>query len=588
MVLDERILKHFLEASDSVFLVLDPEGKILYINENGTRLLEFNGNELLGENWFRKCVSPNEYDVNVYVFKAVLSGKAHKFDSFESNIVTRTGKKRLITWRYRDIEGERGLAHLVLMIGKDVTSHSILINNLLLEEMRLKKLIESVTDYVFIIDVFPEQGKMVYHSHSQGCYNVTGYSEKEFGQDGFLWNRIIHPDDRYQVEKQKELMLQGHQVGVFEHRIIHKTGAIKWVSNCINYFHQIDDGYRYDVMISDITQRKHAEEKLRRSEAKLQIFTEATLEAIILLENFVIVDMNEQALRMFCAVREDMMNQDFMIFVAEESKEALRKIPEGFFEIIAIRKDRSLFPCEVTIRRLESLTGENRILVLRDISEKKEAERKLLNTIIEVEEKERRKFSRELHDGLGPVLSSVKLYLDLFNETKDEEKRTAIYGKTLECLNEAIRSLKEISSNLSPSVLRHGVIYAIRAFVERVSVDQSKVPEIVFRYNLEKRYDKNIEVSLYRIVTELINNTIKHAKATRINIYLFHDVLRKNLVLSYSDNGLGMDIDKEMRELKGSGLTNICQRVDFLKGSISFESRINEGLSIKVVVPVNE
>ena len=151
---------------------------------------------------------------------------------------------------------------------------------------------------------------------------------------------------------------------------------------------------------------------------------------------------------------------------------------------------------------------------------RKENESKVLSAIIRTEEKERKKFSKELHDGLGPLLSSIKMAISAINKKIIGEQNEKIVNKTEYAINEAITTIKEISNNLSPHILeRFGLEKAIKAFIETVGNDAKT--KINLSSNLKgQRYDYNTEVILYRIIGELITNTLKHAMASKVGISL--------------------------------------------------------------------
>ncbi|MDA3778733.1 MAG: histidine kinase, partial [Bacteroidales bacterium] len=143
----------------------------------------------------------------------------------------------------------------------------------------------------------------------------------------------------------------------------------------------------------------------------------------------------------------------------------------------------------------------------------KENESKILSAIIKTEENERQKFAKELHDGLGPILSSIKMAITAINKSVVGVKNEQIIDKTENAIDNAILSVKEISNKLSPHILqRYGLEKAIKTFADTIITGDNL--EIIHSFNLEKkRYSYNVEVILYRIIGELITNTLKHAYA---------------------------------------------------------------------------
>ena len=213
------------------------------------------------------------------------------------------------------------------------------------------------------------------------------------------------------------------------------------------------------------------------------------------------------------------------------------------------------------------------------------SESRIFSAIIKTEEKERRRFAKDLHDGLGPLLSSVKMSVSALSQSGQNEVNEKIIDNMELVVNEALSSIKEISNNLSPHILDNfGLLSAIKSFAEKVS--DSKTFDIDINSNLnDKRFEYNTEVILYRVICELISNTIKHASAKKVNIDLF--IRGKVLTLYYYDNGIGFNIDKVIiGETKGMGLSNILSRIKSINGSFEIDSEKNEGVHINIKVNV--
>jgi signal transduction histidine kinase len=204
-----------------------------------------------------------------------------------------------------------------------------------------------------------------------------------------------------------------------------------------------------------------------------------------------------------------------------------------------------------------------------------------------VEERERNRYSSELHDGLGPLLSTVKLYFQWLADTTDQGKAKIITEKGNYCIDSAIRTTREMALGLSSLILvRSGYVKTILNYIETIKELQKLTIDFVF--NSEDRFGYLVETTLYRITTELINNTIKYANASQIEItFNYH----KDIYLttfSYIDNGIGFNFSDVERNRKGLGLLNIQQRVNILKGIMQIETSPGKGLKIYIELPVSE
>lgn len=213
--------------------------------------------------------------------------------------------------------------------------------------------------------------------------------------------------------------------------------------------------------------------------------------------------------------------------------------------------------------------------------QRKLTERRILTTVLRTEEKERLHFSKELHDGLGPLLSSAKMSLSAIDRTTLPEADREIIRNTGHVIEEAIRSLREISNNLSPHILQDfGLVRAVSNFINKSQAINSAV-QFDFSTGLRaERFDTDVEVILYRVICELINNSLKHAEAKRIDLSLH--LGGDTLTLTYSDDGRGFEPDAVMDT--GMGLSNIHSRINSLKGTVSIISTRNGGMQAVVQV----
>lgn len=200
--------------------------------------------------------------------------------------------------------------------------------------------------------------------------------------------------------------------------------------------------------------------------------------------------------------------------------------------------------------------------------------KQILSAVLRAEERSRTTFSKELHDGMGPLLSSAKMSLSAISTENMSEEQQQILQNTRFLIDESIRSVREISNNVSPQVLTDfGVAHGIRNFLSRIA--PLNVVEMRFNTNLDKeRFDSNAEIVLYRVVCELINNSLKHSGCTEIEISLMID--GTVLSLDYRDNGCGFDFNNS--KSKGMGLSNITSRIDSINGAIAIYSKVGEGM----------
>lgn len=210
-------------------------------------------------------------------------------------------------------------------------------------------------------------------------------------------------------------------------------------------------------------------------------------------------------------------------------------------------------------------------------------ESRILSAVIKAEEKQRQHFSKELHDGLGPLLSSVKMSISALSYSDTQESQRQILENTDRTIAMAIKSLREISNNLSPHILENfGISRAVGSFINRLAIADSGL-KIEFQNNLKEfRFNPQTEIITYRVVCELLNNTIKHSQASIVKLDMYRD--RNSLSITYYDNGKGFDT--ELLESEGMGLSNIRSRISSIDGEFNIKSQPGQGTWIDIRLPI--
>jgi len=220
--------------------------------------------------------------------------------------------------------------------------------------------------------------------------------------------------------------------------------------------------------------------------------------------------------------------------------------------------------------------------VVRDITQSKLVERRILNATIEAEERERNHFARELHEGLGPILSVIKLYFQWINKPNIHTSKETLMENIQAAIADAIATTKEISYKLSPHVLENfGIGNAVSGFIEKITAHNTL--HFRFECTLANRIEKDIEISIYRLITECINNTVKYANAQNVAISLTLE--NEILYFSYSDDGIGFDPEKRKEQTSGLGLLNMQNRITMLGGTFIIRTGIGKGFSVFVDLP---
>lgn len=200
---------------------------------------------------------------------------------------------------------------------------------------------------------------------------------------------------------------------------------------------------------------------------------------------------------------------------------------------------------------------------------------------IDTLENERRRIASDLHDELGPLLSAVKLQINNIETAGPEDQQLVM--KSSQHIDSIIHKLREISNNLMPNtLLRKGLKNAIEELLDTCK----KASGIEMRFICEKeiRLSQDKEINIYRIVQEVLHNTIKHSGASLLVIRLHTEA--DHLLLSTADNGKGFDYFSKSKELKGLGLRNLQSRAQVMGGEMICNSQAGKGVTYIFDIPV--
>ena len=450
---------------------------------------------------------------------------------------------------------------------------------------------------------------------SDGTYPLSGYNTADFIEKRITLDSIIHPDEIKMLRTSVRNALTEKKQYEIIFRIITADTKIKWVMD--KGFGIYKDGMLSGLegFVFDITETKNAVDYSIKSERRFRNFFENNpLGVAVGNKEGYIIQTNKVWKKMF-GYPEDYTHY---IHISElrmaQDRDAdillFNSLFNGVKEIYRIerlfsRMDGSTLWCEVTASLTEDPDekGLNVIGLYIDITERKKIEEELkrfreeleslvserteeinmlTQKVINSQEEERQRIARDLHDGVGQTILAAKYAFNSFIKISKIDNKFLDRGKTL--IDIASQELREISKGIYPSMLKElglkdTIDWFIRSFLETsgIKADYSNTitPDISY----------NLSLNIYRIIQELFNNIVKHSGAESVHISLS----QKNqiIVIELSDNGKGFDIDKTKKTNTGSGLINVRQRVEFLKGHIKLESMPGRTW-IKIELPMEQ
>ncbi|MGQ1908946.1 sensor histidine kinase [Marinifilum sp. RC60d5] len=490
--------------------------------------------------------------------------------------------------------------HNLLELVKERTKNLELANiELKSSRDRLLRMLDANSDGVWEHNFLTKQ---VYISKI--IWDKLGYKNITAANTIDLLCKLIHPEDLIIIkQKDKQNRLGLSNLFVIEFRICANDKSWMWFKAKGKILDYNKEGKPLNMVgtLINITQRKVAEEKIKQEEKKLRasekrwrsLIEQASDEILIYNTDGAILDANSAACNWLEYSQEELLNLNYSEIDFSHSSSKLhtyrKKLnssnPSISFESIQKRKNGSTFPVEIHLSLIELKDSKLILSVANNISKRQETERKILNAVINTEEIERKRFATDLHDSIGPLLSSINLYLSSLSKIKSKSDKENIIRASVDAVNEALISIKEISNNLSPHILNDfGLEKAIRSFTNKINVSQAINISFIAE-NMDERLNHQVEVVIFRVITELINNTIKHAKASNIEINLARE--DKLLSLIYIDDGIGFD-SKEINAgtSNGMGLYNIFSRIRSLNGTHKIKSNPERG-GMMTMIEVN-
>ena len=265
-----------------------------------------------------------------------------------------------------------------------------------------------------------------------------------------------------------------------------------------------------------------------------------------------------------------MINVVFMVFLIWRGAHSMNR------SSLDLEKERKR--AEILNARL--LKDETKLLKQALMETQIRQQKELIQATIDGQEKQKKEIGMELHDHINQVLASTKLYLELAKG--DESVRVEVIDKCRQHVTYAIQEIRNLSRSLVlPENGNDSILENIAVLVN--NLQQSSGLNIHTRINGDvfRLLDKKQQVSIYRIIEEQLQNAVKHAHATHVNIHVWHDEQHIRLLLY--DNGQGFDMSKQRR---GIGLNNISSRVTSMEGELEIVSAPGEGCELRISIPI--
>jgi signal transduction histidine kinase len=353
------------------------------------------------------------------------------------------------------------------------------------------------------------------------------------------------------------------------------------------------------LTITDITERYEIEQELKQANTRLELALNASYTGIweinisdgkVLLDDFCYDLFGftpgyfdgrfDSILQLIHPDDSENIARELRIALSRETNfnVEFRLMNPGQYTNYVLAKGHVVHDKEGQLRFVATFTNitERKILEQETASLKEQQQREITTATLQAEENLRRRISESLHDGVSQMLYAIKLNLE---QTKSYEEATRKQIGHL--LSQTIREVRNISFELAPAILvDFGLPGTLREMAQRLSGDQLSI--ITNISNIDKNLPLTVQTNIFRIVQELVNNSIIHGHATKIKIELNKNKNDDQIVILVMDNGSGFDADKESRLTNGSGLSSIRNRLSLYDGTLNIESAPEKGTTILI------
>jgi len=472
------------------------------------------------------------------------------------------------------------------------------LENLRESNERFNTVVKATNDAIWDWDLLTNEVFLVGDTYKQ----LFGYDIVDAISPQDLWESILHPEDKGRVIDKLEGIIREAKITKWEdeYRLKKKNGEYAYVHDRGYIIYSADHiPIRLIGAIQDITARKRSEEIILASEEKYrQIFYKNPYPTWIYdLDSLQIVEVNDAALEKYGFDKNEFLQLTMRnLHPAGEAEEFI----DSMGSLITIpsierkfwhhtNKFGGLMIVEITSHLIDYFGKISMQVIINDVTERVRLEKELAlqqklkqqqitEVVLGAQERERFELGQELHDNINQILATSKLYLDVAIE--ETEPRIELLIKSRKNISMAIEEIRKLSKELiTPTLNDLGLIQSIKELIRSIqTVKKMKIRLNVFGLD-ESSLLPEQKLNVYRIIQEQLNNILKHAQATTVEIEL--NKVKEQISLLVKDDGKGFD---PRARRKGIGLSNIISRAELYNGKVEIESAPGKGCRLEVIL----
>lgn len=580
----EQRLTQTLENIDDGFLTMDRQWTILYINRKMEEMLPLKRKDILGKNFREELGGVVPLKFYSKYERAFAENKPVHFEEYDS---------ALGIWvEVSAYPSAEGLSIYV----KDITQRKQQQEALRESNQRYEYVTKATSDAIWDWDL---QTNEIFWG--AGFHTIFGHHGGKQNANLESWMRNVHPADLERVMQGLHSVIERtDNMWMDEYRYQKKEGT---------YAHVIDKGFvirdetgkatRMVGAMQDITDQREAEQTIKVSaeQFRLLFFKSPKPKWIFRQGDWQITEVNQAAMDLYGYSREEFLSLCIPDLKVEADVPEFCSIMERQVEqyqtiVRHVKKNGEVFYSEISTHAIDLATGRHFIVSGDDMTDKLRLQQKLIEekiaaqkeiakAILDTQERERSEIGKELHDNVNQLLTTAKLYIE--NIHYFPEQKEAFVQKGVSLLQRSIDEIRFLSKQLVTPVM-HDIGFEA-TIEELISHYQSlQLFEIGMHYAIcEEMLDQGLTLTIYRIIQEQLNNIVKYAQASLVQVAVEYGENELKVVIS--DNGVGFDSRKVS---KGLGLKNMKNRADVYKGHVDIQAEPGEGSTVTVTFPLLE
>ncbi len=436
------------------------------------------------------------------------------------------------------------------------------------------------------------------------CLELLGYVSYSHLCGKTLESFFTDPEDWEKYLKQLD---KNNSIKEFETRFCQKNGDIIDVRMTAAVRSSLTGKLSgYEGFITDITELKLNEREHLKTEEKYRTILENSLAGIYMFQDggkFSYV--NSRLIKMLGYDNDDnIVGEHFWEFIHPDDREMVRErglareqaeISPRHYPFRILHKDGTTVWVDMRASRTTYMGNPAVVGNFINITKIKQAEeqiRKLSRKLIDIIEEERKSLAADLHDEFGQALTSLKFDMEKLQKKLTDKtlEEADICTRAIEKISGLAETIRATTSRLRPDLLDHlGLVPTLEWYIENFKKQRSKIKIRFQAIGFKKRLNPNIEIVLYRIFQESINNILKHSGANEIDIKLTYS--HPKVFFSCMDDGKGFEVTENglpKDETMGIGLLSMRERADSIGGEFKLKSVINKGTIVRVELPIPE